>query len=282
MSKIIDGKEISLSIKEELKKQIDKLPSKPVLVVIQVGNNEASNVYIKNKKIAASNIGMEFKHIHFDERITENELKEQINKLNNDNNINGIIVQLPLPNHLNSKNIINYIDPNKDIDGLTDINLGKLMSGSECMTSCTPTGVMQLIKEYNIDLGGKHVEIVGRSNLVGKPLIHMLLDEDATVTVTHSKTKDLISFTKQADILIVAVGKKHLITNNMIKEGAVIIDVGINRIDGKIYGDVDFENVLNKASYITPVPKGVGPMTVAMLLKNTLKSYYMMNKINKK
>lgn len=278
MNKIIDGKSLSSNIKMELNAEINKLNIKPMLVVIQVGNDEASSVYVNNKEKSALNIGMNFKHMHFEENISEKELIGEISRLNNDKEVNGIIVQLPLPKHLDSKKIINHINPIKDVDGLTNVNLGKLVSGGYCLTSCTPTGIMHLLKEYNVNLCGKHAVIVGRSNLVGKPLIHMLLEEDATVTVTHSKTKNLENFTKQADILIVAVGKKHLIKESMIKDGAVVIDVGINRIDGKLYGDVDYEEVIKKASLITPVPGGVGPMTVAMLLKNTLKSYYMMNK----
>jgi len=281
INKIIDGKKVSASIKEKLANEIKNLLIKPTLVVIQVGDNPASNVYVKNKEKAALNIGMNFNHIKFDENISEEEIIEEIENLNNDNNIHGIIVQLPLPKHLDSKKIINKINPTKDVDGLTELNLGKLVNDEDCLTSCTPTGVMELLKEYNIDLKGKHAVIVGRSTLVGKPLIHMLLKEDATVTVCHSKTNDLKDFTKSADILIVAVGKKHLISADMIKKDAVIIDVGINKIENKIYGDVNFDEVINNVSHITPVPGGVGPMTVAMLLQNTLKSYNMIEQENK-
>ena len=278
MNKIIDGKLISSKIKEKIKEKIQNLDVKPTLVVIQVGNNEASNVYVKNKKNAAINVGMNFNHIHFEETINEQEIIKTIEKLNKDNTVNGIIVQLPLPHHLNSNKIINHINPIKDVDGLTTINLGKLFNDEECLTSCTPAGIIELLKAYNIKLEGKCVTIVGRSTLVGKPLIHMLLKENATVVVCHSKTVDLKRFTTKADILIVAAGKKHLICSEMVKNGAIIIDVGINKIDNKLYGDVNFNDVLDKVSYITPVPGGVGPMTIAILLNNTLKSYNMMNK----
>lgn len=278
MNKIIDGKMISSKIKEEIKEKVEKVNIKPTLVVIQVGDDEASNVYVKNKKNAASNVGMDFKYIQFEENIDEFKIIETIENLNKDNSVNGIIVQLPLPQQLNSNKIINHINPIKDVDGLTTINLGKLFNDEECLTSCTPTGIIKLLKEYNIKLEGKYVTIVGRSKLVGKPLIHMLLKENATVTICHSKTANLKHFTTQADILIVATGKMHLIGSEMIKKGAIIIDVGINKVDGKLYGDVDFNDVLEKVSYITPVPGGVGPMTIAMLLNNTLKSYNMMNK----
>lgn len=278
MNKIIDGKNTSSNINALLKEEIENLDVRPTLAVIQVGDNLASNVYVKNKENAALKVGMNFVHIKFETTTSEECLIEEIENLNNDSTINGIIVQLPLPNALDSKKIINHIAPYKDVDGLTDINLGKLVNGEECLTSCTPTGIMYLLNEYNIDLKGKSVVIVGRSTLVGKPLIHMLLKLDATVTICHSKTSNLKNFTKNADILIVAVGKKHLITSDMVKDSSVIIDVGINKVDGKLYGDVDFDGVLDKVSYITPVPAGVGPMTVSMLLKNTLKSYNIMNK----
>ncbi|MBE6144320.1 MAG: bifunctional 5,10-methylenetetrahydrofolate dehydrogenase/5,10-methenyltetrahydrofolate cyclohydrolase [Firmicutes bacterium] len=278
MNKIIDGKLISSKIKEKIKEKIQNLDVKPTLVVIQVGNNEASNVYVKNKKNAAINVGMNFNHIHFEETINEQEIIKTIEKLNKDNTVNGIIVQLPLPHHLNSNKIINHIVPIKDVDGLTTINLGKLFNDEECLTSCTPAGIIELLKAYNIKLEGKCVTIVGRSTLVGKPLIHMLLKENATVVVCHSKTVDLKRFTTKADILIVVAGKKHLICSEMVKNGAIIIDVGINKIDNKLYGDVNFNDVLDKVSYITPVPGGVGPVTIAILLNNTLKSYNMMNK----
>lgn len=278
MSKIIDGKAISDSVKLEIKNEVKNFEIKPKLVVIQIGNDNASSIYVKNKEKSAFEVGFNFEHKKYDDTITENVLISYIKELNKDNNVNGVIVQLPLPSHLNSKKIINTIDPIKDVDGLTDINLGKLINDEESLTSCTPTGIMYLLDKTCISLNGKHVVVIGRSNLVGKPLIHMLLKKDATVTICHSKTINLEEFTKQADILIVAVGKKHLIKEDMVKNDAIIIDVGINKIDNKLYGDVDFDNVIDKVSHITPVPKGVGPMTVAMLLKNTLKSYNLMNK----
>lgn len=278
MNKIIDGKLISSNIKENLKNDIAKLNIKPKLVVIQVGNDTASNIYVKNKNKAATQIGMDFIHIQFEDTIEENSLIEEINILNNDSTVNGIIIQLPLPKHLNKQRILNTIVDYKDVDGLTDINLGKLFNNETTLTSCTPTGIIELLKAYQIQIEGKHAVIVGRSALVGKPLMHLLLKENATVTICHSKTENLKYFTQQADILVVAVGRKDLITSDMIKDDVVVIDVGMNRVDDKLYGDVDFKGLSDKASYITPVPGGVGPMTIAILLKNTLKSYNLMHK----
>lgn len=264
----IDGKLISAKIKDELKTEIKTYMIKPCLAVIQIGNDESSNVYIKAKEKACNEVGIYFKHIKFDETSREIEIINKIIELNNDEYVHGILLQLPLPPKFNEEKLINYIARNKDIDGLTDINIGKLFNGKKCLVSCTPQGIIQLLKETNTEISGKNVVIVGRSRLVGKPLISLFLNYDATVTVCHSKTQDLKKYTQNADILVVAAGQKHLITSDMIKEGSVIIDVGINKVDGKLYGDVDYENVKNKASLITPVPGGVGPMTVAMLLKN--------------
>lgn len=278
MNKLIDGKLVSSNILNNIKEEIDTLEIKPTLVVIQVGNMDASTIYVRNKEKAAIKVGINFKCINFEEKIEESIIISEIEKLNKDKNINGIIVQLPLPKHLNSQRIINAINPIKDVDGLTTLNLGKLINNEECLTSCTPTGIMYLLDEYKVEIEGKNVVIVGRSTLVGKPLIHMLLNKNATVTICHSKTVNLEKFTKTADILIVAVGKKHLIKKEMVKENSTIIDVGINKVDGKLYGDVDTEEVLDKVNLITPVPGGVGPMTIAILLKNTLKSYHLMQK----
>ncbi len=277
MDKLINGKIISNDIKEEIKKEVEKLEVKPKLVVIQVGDNDASNIYIKNKGLACKYVGMNFEHLKFSEDILESELTKEIEQLNNNSLVNGIIVQLPLPKNLNTKKILNKVDFNKDVDGLTDINLGKLFNGEENLTPCTPTGIIYLLKKYNIELKGKHVVIVGRSILVGKPLIHMLLNEDATVSICHSKTNNLKKYTKQADILIVAIGKKQFIKKDMVKKNVIVIDVGINKFENKISGDVDFDNVIKLVSLITPVPNGIGPMTIAMLLKNTLKSYKLAN-----
>ncbi len=269
---IIDGKLVSNELKKKLKEQINKYAINPKLVVIQVGNNEASNVYIKQKIKCADTIGAICIHEKLDENISTNELIALINKFNQDDNINGIIVQLPLPKHIDEYTVLNTIKPSKDVDGLTEINAGKLACFKPNLISCTPNGIIKLLKYYNIEIEGKNVVIVGRSNLVGKPLINLFLMENATVTCCHSKTKDLKHFTLDADILVVAVGKPKLITADMVKKNAVVIDVGINRLETGLCGDVDFDNVASKASYITPVPGGVGAMTVAMLYNNLVET----------
>jgi methylenetetrahydrofolate dehydrogenase (NADP+)/methenyltetrahydrofolate cyclohydrolase len=273
----IDGKIISTKIKEELKAEIKTYMIKPCLAVIQIGNDEASNVYISAKQKACSEVGIYLKHIKFDENSREIEIINKIIELNNDEYVHGILLQLPIPEKFNEEKLINYISRNKDVDGLTDINVGKLINNKKCLVSCTPQGIIKLLEESGVSIPGKNVVIVGRSKLVGKPLISLFLNNDATVTVCHSKTNNLKDFTKNADILVVAVGKKHLITEDMVKKDSVVIDVGINRIDGKLYGDVDYENVKNKVSLITPVPGGVGPMTVAMLLCNVNTVYKNLN-----
>lgn len=273
----IDGKIISTKIKEELKAEIKTYMIKPCLAVIQIGNDEASNVYISAKQKACSEVGIYLKHIKFDEDSREIEIINKIIELNNDEYVHGILLQLPIPEKFNEEKLINYISRNKDVDGLTDINVGKLINNKKCLVSCTPQGIIKLLEESGVSIPGKNVVIVGRSKLVGKPLISLFLNNDATVTVCHSKTSNLKEFTKNADILVVAVGKKHLITEDMVKKDSVVIDVGINRIDGKLYGDVDYENVKNKVNLITPVPGGVGPMTVAMLLCNVNTVYKNLN-----
>lgn len=273
----IDGKIISSKIKEELKAEIKTYMIKPCLAVIQIGNDGASNVYISAKQKACSEVGIYLKHIKFDEDSREIEIINKIIELNNDEYVHGILLQLPIPEKFNEEKLINYISRNKDVDGLTDINVGKLINNKKCLVSCTPQGIIKLLEESGVSIPGKNVVIVGRSKLVGKPLISLFLNNDATVTVCHSKTNNLKEFTKNADILVVAVGKKHLITEDMVKKDSVVIDVGINRIDGKLYGDVDYENVKNKVSLITPVPGGVGPMTVAMLLCNVNTVYKNLN-----
>lgn len=273
----IDGKIINTKIKEELKAEIKTYMIKPCLAVIQIGNDEASNVYISAKQKACSEVGIYLKHIKFDEDSREIEIINKIIELNNDEYVHGILLQLPIPEKFNEEKLINYISRNKDVDGLTDINVGKLINNKKCLVSCTPQGIIKLLEESGVSITGKNVVIVGRSKLVGKPLISLFLNNDATVTVCHSKTNNLKEFTKNADILVVAVGKKHLITEDMVKKDSVVIDVGINRIDGKLYGDVDYENVKNKVSLITPVPGGVGPMTVAMLLCNVNTVYKNLN-----
>lgn len=272
MNKIIDGKLVSSIIKENLKKEISSLDEKLTLVVIQVGNNEASNIYV-NKKIKLCNeMGINSIYKKYDDIDEENLIKE-IKKFNNDSSINGILVQLPLPDSFNTKKVINSISYKKDVDGLTSINLGKLYNNEESIIPCTAKGIMKLLDYYNVLLEGKKVSIVGRSNLVGIPLFKLLLDRNCTVTMCHSKTKDLKSILKESDIIISATGKKGLITRDMVKEGTVVIDVGISRIENKIYGDVCFDEVEERASLITKVPGGVGPMTVICLMENTLDCY---------
>ena len=270
---ILDGKELSKNIRLELKEELKKCVIRPCLAVIQVGDDEASNVYINSKAKACEDVGIYFKHIKFSENILERKIVNKILELNNDEYVDGIIIQLPLPSKFDENKYLNLISKNKDVDGLTDINGGKLFKGNSSLVPCTPLGIMNLLKKYDIKIEGKHAVIVGRSNLVSKPLAMMLLNNNATVTICHSKTIDLAKYTKDADILISATGVKHLITDDMVKDGSVVVDVGITRIDGKLYGDVDFDNVFKKASYITPVPGGVGPMTVAMLLTNVINNY---------
>lgn len=275
---IMDGRKIKENILNNLKIEIDKLKLKPSLTVIQVGNDEASNIYVKQKKNMASFLGYTFNHISLEENITEEELLDLIDKLNKDKTINGILVQMPLPKHIDAARIQNKINEYKDVDGLTDINSGRLLHNKECLLPCTPYGIMELLDYYNINVEGKSVTIIGKSNLVGKPLSMLMLNKGATVTICHSKTKNISELTKNADILVVAVGKRNLVNANMVKDNAIVIDVGINRDENNhMCGDVDFENVKNKASYITPVPYGVGQLTVAMLGVNVYKAYMMQN-----
>ena len=274
---LLDGKKLSLKLKDELKlktkEYIDIYNIIPKLVIIMVGNNPASQIYVRNKIKSATYCGIKAEVINLEESITNEELINVVEKLNIDNSVHGIIVQLPLPKHINEEMIINTVKAEKDVDGFGIINKGKLFSGINCLVSATPSGIMKLLKEYNIDLTGKNAVVIGRSNIVGKPMSMLLLNANATVTITHSKTKNLSEITKNADIIIAAVGKANFVTSDMVKEGVVIIDVGINRIDDKIYGDVDFENVKEKASYNTPVPVVVGTLTIVSLLENTLKTY---------
>lgn len=276
--KILDGKSLSAKIKDELKGNVNSYFQTPILAVVTIGDDAASEVYVKNKKKACEYVGMSFLHLDYASCVKEEVVIKKIKQLNKDKSINGIIVQLPIPENFNVSKIINTIDPSKDVDGLTNIQAGKLIQNEKCLTPCTPKAIMEIFKEYKIDLEGKHVVIVGRSNLVGKPLMLECLNKNATVTMCHSKTKDLKKYTKDADILVVAVGKKYLIDKTMVKKDSVIIDVGINREDGKIYGDVN-PNVEEVCGYLTPVPGGVGPMTVSMLLKNTFEAYKNQNGI---
>ncbi|MBD9158607.1 MAG: bifunctional methylenetetrahydrofolate dehydrogenase/methenyltetrahydrofolate cyclohydrolase FolD [Clostridiales bacterium] len=276
MAEIIDGKKLAKKIREELKIKCDELKQKgiyPKLAVIMVGNNPASKVYVRNKSNACANVGVEYVEYLLEENIEQEELIELIKKLNEDKTINGILLQSPIPMHLDINEAFKTITYIKDVDGFSPASVGKLCIGEDTFISCTPYGVMKMLEEYNIDLNGKHVVILGRSNIVGKPLIQCCLQKNATVTICHSKTQKLEEITKQADVLISAIGQPEFVKNDMIKDKAVVIDVGINRNkDGKLVGDVDFKNVKEKASYITPVPGGVGPMTIAMLMNNVIKA----------
>jgi tetrahydrofolate dehydrogenase/cyclohydrolase, NAD(P)-binding domain protein len=274
----IDGKAFSQVILEKIREEHNQLKEKygkkAGLAVVIVGNNPASQVYVRNKMKACENVGFYSENIELDENISEEELLQEIDKLNKNDRINGILVQLPLPSHINELKIIDSISPEKDVDGFHVANIGKMVIGDETgFLSCTPYGIMQLLEEYKIEIAGKDAVIIGRSNIVGKPMALMLIQKGATVQVCNSRTKDLRKKLNEADIIIVAAGVPKLLKKEDVKEGAVVIDVGINRVDGKICGDVDYEEVVEKASYITPVPGGVGPMTIASLIKNTFKSY---------
>ena len=271
MAIILDGKKLRDKIFENLKAKLDKMPQKPTLAVILVGENPASQIYVRNKKKTAEKLGINSLSIEYPSNISEEELLNKIKELNADKQVTAILVQLPLPEHINKNRIIDAILPQKDVDGLTPYNLGKLFSGEEpYVYPCTPKGILLLLDEYNIELDGKNVVVVGRSNLVGKPVAQMLLRRNATVTMCHSHTKDLANITKTADIVVSAVGK-NVIGEKMLKSDCVVIDVGIFRDEnGKISGDVDFENVSKVAAYISPVPGGVGPMTIASLMLNTV------------
>ncbi len=275
MAIILDGKQTAKKITDELKLKVQNLDKKPSLAVIMAGNNPASEVYVKNKEKKALEIGFNSIIKKTDENITKEELLKIIKELNEDDNINAILLQLPLPKHLNEKDFLDKIDPKKDVDGFCSYNLGKLLKNdSPYAITYTPKGIIRLLDEYNIDIESKIALVIGRSNIVGKPVSILLLNRNSTVIMTHTKTKNLENLTKTADILICAAGKKEMIKKEMIKENAVIIDVGITRDnDGKLKGDVDFNDVKEKASYITPVPGGIGPMTIAMLMENTYELY---------
>ena len=274
MTTILDGKKLSEKILADLKEKTSKLAKKPKLAVILVGNNPASEIYVRNKSLKAQSIGFESLVIKLDADISEENLLEHIFILNEDVNINAILVQLPLPEHINKKRIIEAIEPIKDVDGFTAYNFGRMALGyNPFAVPCTPKGIIRLLDEYNIELEGKNALVIGRSNIVGRPLALMLEKRNATVTIAHSRTKDIKTMAKQADILISAIGKPKFITKDFIKDGAVVVDVGISRDGEGISGDVDFENVSPETSYITPVPGGVGPMTIAMLMENTYELY---------
>lgn len=270
---LLDGKLLSKEIKKTVKEEVRKINETIKLVVVLVGDNPASEIYVRNKQKACQEVGIESHLLHFDDSITQEELKSVIGSLNKEKDVYGILVQLPLPKHIAENEIINAIDPKKDVDGFTLINKGKLLSGVQTVHPATPQGIITLLKRNNIEISGKHVVVIGRSNIVGKPMALLLLKENATVTVAHSKTQNLSNLTQQADIIISAVGRQNMVTAEMVKEGAVVVDVGINRVDNKVVGDVDFDNIKTKTSYITPVPGGVGPMTIATLLENVLYCY---------
>ena len=279
---IIDGKKLAKTTRENLRLEVEELKENginPKLAVIMVGNNSASQIYVRNKSRACDEVGIEFEEYLLPTTTEQSELLNLIDKLNKQEDINGILLQSPIPDGLDINEAFRKISPEKDVDGFHPVNVGKLVLGQDTFVSCTPYGIMRMFEAYNIDLEGKNAVVIGRSNIVGKPMIHCLLNKNATVTICHSRTKNLAEITKRADILVAAIGKAEFVKADMVKEGAVVIDVGINRTEeGKLKGDVDFENVSKKASYITPVPGGVGPMTIAMLMNNVVKAAKMQNK----
>jgi methylenetetrahydrofolate dehydrogenase (NADP+)/methenyltetrahydrofolate cyclohydrolase len=276
MAKIIDGKAISLQIKDELKKQVSAYKEQGIeitMAVVKVGNDPASAVYVRNKERACEYIGVTSRTLALPEETTEEELLNTVKELNEDSSVNGILVQLPLPKHIDESKILLAIDPKKDVDGFHPVNVGKMVIGEDTFLPCTPAGIIEMIKRSGIDIEGKECVVIGRSNIVGKPMAMLMLRENATVTIAHSRTADLKEVTKRADILVAAIGKAKFVTADYVKEGAVVIDVGMDRDeDGKLCGDVDFDEVSGVASAITPVPGGVGPMTVTMLMVNCLRS----------
>ena len=276
MYKIIDGKQISSDVKAEAAKRVSELKEQGVsvgLAVVLVGNDPASQVYVNNKKKACAACGIESFEYVLPEETTREELLSLVDKLNRDDKVDGILVQLPLPRHLDEKEVINAISPSKDVDAFHPVNVGKIMIGDYTFAPCTPAGIIELIERSDISLEGKNCVVIGRSNIVGKPMSMLLLHKNATVTICHSRSKNLSEITRGADVLVAAVGRANFVTADMVSDGAVVIDVGINRLDnGKLCGDVDFEAVAPKCSYITPVPGGVGPMTIAVLMQNTVKA----------
>ena len=276
MATIIDGKELAKNIREDLKLKVEELKKKgifPKLAVIMVGNDPGSTVYVRNKSKACEKVGIEFEEFLYDETLKEEELLKVIDKLNADKSVHGILLQSPVPKTIDINKAFRRISPEKDVDGFNPVNVGNLCIGEDAFISCTPYGIVKMLEAYNIETEGKNAVILGRSNIVGKPMIQCMLKKNSTVTVCHSKTKNIEEITRNADILIAAIGKPKFVKKDMVKEGCVVIDVGINRNeDGTICGDVDFETVKEKASYITPVPGGVGPMTIAMLLNNLVKA----------
>ena len=276
MAEIIDGKELAKKVRKELKVEVDILKEQginPKLAVIMVGNDPGSTVYVRNKSKACEKVGIEFEEFLFEETISEEMLLETIEKLNQDDKVHGILLQCPVPKHIDVNKAFRAISPSKDVDGFNPINVGNLTIGEDAFVSCTPFGVVRMLEEYNIETEGKNAVVVGRSNIVGKPMIQCMLNKNSTVTVCHSRTKEIGDVIKRADIVIAAIGKPKFVKADMVKDGAVVIDVGINRLeDGSICGDVDYDAMFDKVSHITPVPGGVGPMTIAMLLNNVVKA----------
>ncbi len=276
MSELMNGKELAEKMQAELALKVKELNERqinPGLVVLLVGENPASQVYVRNKERVANQLGIYSKVERYSQTISEDELLNEIEKYNNDPRFHGILVQLPLPKHIDEEKVLLAIDPKKDVDGFHPLNLGRLFAGNPDKIPCTPYGIMKMFEAYDIDLTGKRAVVIGRSNIVGKPMAQLLLMADATVTIAHSKTKDLPALTREADILVVAIGRGHFVTKDFVKPGAVVVDVGMNRNeDGKLIGDVKFDEVAPLASYITPVPKGVGPMTITMLMAQTVQS----------
>ena len=274
--KILDGKATAQKIRLNLKNEVDELKKRgilPKLAVIMVGNDPASKIYVRNKNRACEEIGIDFEEYLLEDNITQKELLNLIDSLNHKKDIHGILLQSPIPNHLDINEAFRKIAPEKDVDGFNPINVGKLSLGQDCFVSCTPFGVIKLLEEYHIEIEGKNAVVLGRSNIVGKPMVQCLLNKNATVIVCHSKTKNIENITRQADIIVAAIGKAEFLKEDMVKKDAIVVDVGINRTEsGKLKGDVDFENVSKKVSYISPVPGGVGPMTIAMLMNNVVKA----------
>ena len=274
---LIDGKKVSAEVRARLAKEANELKEKtgrvPGLATVLVGDDPASAVYVRNKNKICRELGFNSFEQKLAADTSEGKLLQLIKELNSNNDIHGILVQLPLPNQIDSEKILQAIDPNKDVDGFHPINVGKLVVGNALLTPCTPTGIIKLLDHYEIDISGKHAVVLGRSNIVGKPVSMLLLQRNATITICHSRTKNLEEITRSADILVAAIGRANFVTENMVSKGTIVIDVGINRVDGKLTGDINFEPVSKKASYITPVPGGVGPMTIALLMENTLKAF---------
>ena len=276
MGIILDGKETAKKVRENLKSKVEELKQKniyPKLAVIMVGDDGASKIYVRNKSKACEELGIEYEEFLLGDNTTQEQLLKLINELNERKDVHGILLQSPIPKHLDINEAFRTISPEKDVDGFNPVNVGKLVLGQDTFISCTPFGVIKLLEEYNITIEGKNAVVIGRSNIVGKPMLQCLLNKHATVTICHSKTENLKEVTKKADILVAAIGKANFVTKDMVKKGAVVIDVGINRNEqGKVCGDVDFEEIQDLASYITPVPGGVGPMTIAMLMTNIIKA----------